>query len=93
MVKINRASISSALRIPHKEPYESHTFEQVECLYGDRMKDYDSNVSQSWILKLVEGGYRLPKPLTIEHFIRDIVDIMLLLNRVKGNDHAFYWES
>ena len=35
----------------------------------------------------------MPKPLTIEHFIKEIVDIVLLLNRIKGNDHAFHWES
>ena len=62
-------------------------------MYGDRKKYYDSIIAQTWLLKPAEGGSRLPKPLTIEHFIREIVDIVLLLNRVKGNDYAFHWES
>ena len=44
-------------------------------------------------MKPIEGGSRLPKPLTIEHFIKEIADIILLLNRIKGNEHAFHWES
>ena len=44
-------------------------------------------------MRLAEGGSRLPKPLKIKHFIKEIEDIVLLMNRVKGNDHAFHWES
>ena len=90
VVRINRVSVYSTLKIPHKEPYEPWTFKEAKCLYADRKKNYDSIVAQSWLLKPFEGGSRLPKPLTIEHFIRDIVEIVLLINRVKGNDHAFH---
>ena len=31
--------------------------------------------------------------MTIEHFIKEIADIVLLLNRIKGNEHAFHWKS
>ena len=65
-------------------------FEEEECMYVDRKKDYDSIVAQAWLLKLAKGGSRLPKPLTIENFIREIANIVLLLNRFKGNDHAFH---
>ena len=93
LVRISETSVSSALRIPHKEPYEPWTFEKPEHLYCDRKKNYDSVVAQTWLLRPAEGGSRFPKPLTIEHFIKEIVDIMLLLNRVKGNARAFLWES
>ena len=59
-------------------------------MYGDNKKNYDSIVAQTWLLKLGEGSSRLSKPLNIKHFIREIVDIMLLLNRAKGNDHTFH---
>lgn len=44
------------------------------------------------MLRPNEGDSRLPKPLTIIHFIREIADIVFLLNRIKGNDHAFHGE-
>lgn len=35
----------------------------------------------------------MPKPLIIEHFCKDIADIVFLINRVKGNPHMFHWEN
>lgn len=93
IVKIGRVSVYSAFRIPHKEPYEPWTFEEADRLYTQKKNSYDSKIAQSWLLKPAEGGSRLPKPLTIEHFMKKISDIVLLLNRVKGNEHAFHWES
>ena len=90
VVKINRINVNSALRIPHKEPYEPWTFEEDERLYATNKTSYDTKIAQSWLLKPVEGGSRLPKPLTIEHFIKEIADIVFLLNRIKGNEHAFH---
>ena len=90
IVKINRTSVNSAFRIPHKEPYEPWTFEKAECLYAANKSSYDTKIAQSWLLKPAEGGSRLPKPLTIEHFIKEIADIVPLLNRIKGNEHAFH---
>ena len=93
ILKINRTSINSAYRIPHREPYEPWTFEEAERLYAEMKNSYDNKIAQSWLLKPVEGGSRLPKPLTIDHFMKEISNIVLLLNRVKGNEHAFHWES
>ena len=93
VVKINRTSVCSTLRIPHKELYEPWTFEEAKHLYADRKKSYDSIVAQYWLLKPKKGGSRLPKPLTIKHFIKEIADIVLLLNRIKWNEHAFHWEA
>lgn len=42
--------------------------------------------------KGLERGSWLPKPLTRENFIMEVWDIVILLNRIKGNSHAFYWE-
>ena len=83
VLKISKTSVFSALRIPQKEPYEPWTFEDTEHLYVKRKNNFDNKVAQSWLLKPAEGGSRLPKPLTIEHFIKEIVDIVLLLNRIK----------
>ena len=80
LIRINRTSVSSDLEISHKDPYEPWTFEEYECLYCDKKKNYDSIVAQIWLLRLAEGGSRLPKPLTIEHFIKEIADSVLLLN-------------
>ena len=44
-------------------------------------------------LELVEGSSRLLEPLTFGHFIRELTNIVLLLNRVKCNDHAFHQEN
>ena len=93
LVRINRSSVYLAFQIPHKEPYETQMFEELECLYVERKGSFDSNVAQSWLLKPIEGDSRLPKSLTIEHFIKEIANIVLLLNRIKGNEHAFHWES
>lgn len=93
LVRISRTSVSAALRVPDKEPYKPWTFEEFEHLYHDRKKEYDNIVAQTWLLRPAEGGSRLLKPLMIEHFIREIVDIVLLLNMIKGNDHACHWES
>lgn len=80
----------STLKIPHKEPYEPWTFIEAEWLFEKNNKDYNSVVAQSWLLKPETGESRLPKPLTIEHFIKKIVDIVFLLNKVKGNEHDFH---
>ena len=53
IVKINRTSVNSALRIPHKEPYEPWTFEEVERLYAANKTSYDTKIAQSWLLKLL----------------------------------------
>ena len=90
LVRIDRVIVSSCLRIPHKEPYELWTFEESGCLYEKKKKDYDSIVAHTWLLRLALGGSRLPKPLTIEHVIKEITNIVFLLNRVKGNEHAFH---
>lgn len=62
-------------------------------MYSGNKKSYDSIITQTWLLKPALGGSRLPKPLTIKHFIKEISDILFLLNRVKGNDHTFHWEN
>ena len=93
LARINRVTLSSSLKIPHKEPYDPWTFDEAKNLYSDNKKSYDSIVAQTWLLKLTHGGSRFPKPITIKHFIKEIVDIVLLLNRVKRNDHVFHWES
>ena len=93
IVKINRTSVYSAFRIPHREPYEPWTFEEAKHLYAKNKNSYDNKVAQSWLLKLAKGGSRLPKPLAIEHFIKEIANIIFLLNRVKENEHAFHWEA
>lgn len=93
LVRICRTSASATLRIPHKEPYEPWTLEEYEHLYHDGKKNYDKIIAQTWLLRPAEGGSRLHKPLTIKHFIKEIADIVLLLNRIKDNDHAFHWES
>lgn len=44
-------------------------------------------------MKFQKGGSRLPRPLTSEHLIPMIRDLVILLSRVKGNSHSFYWED
>ena len=90
LARIDRVTVSSYLKIPHKEPYEPWTLDEAEHLYSNNKKSYDSIVAQTWLLKLTLGGSRLPKTLTIEHFIKEIANIVLLLNKGKGNDHAFH---
>ena len=51
IVKINRTSVYSAFRIPHKEPYEPWQFKEAKCLYAKRKRNYDNKVAQSWLLK------------------------------------------
>lgn len=46
-------------------------------------------------MAIKDGKRRLSstKPLTRENMIKDIRDMFLLSNRVKGNQHAFLWED
>lgn len=50
-------------------------------------------IPRNWLLKIQKGGSRLPRSLTREHFIAEVRDIVILLNRLKWNAHAFYWED
>ena len=47
VVRINRTSLCSALRIPHKELYEPYMFKEADKLYANKNKSYDSIVAQS----------------------------------------------
>ena len=51
LAKISMTTVVSALKIPHKEPYEPWNFEEEERLYRKKKKDYKFLVAQSWLLK------------------------------------------
>lgn len=90
LLKINIEIVMVAMGIPQKEPYEDWTIGTSYSLVSEKKSTYKSVIARNWLLKIQKGGSRLPSPLTREHFIAEVWDIVILLNRLKGNAHAFY---
>jgi hypothetical protein len=61
--------------------------------FATNAKENNNEIAKGWIIKKERGGSYLPCPLTREDMILDITDIITLLNRVKGNLHAFHWKN
>lgn len=93
LVRIDRETIMATMGIPHKELYEDWSIGTSYSFFSKKKSIYWSVIARNWLLKMQKGGSRLPKPLTREHFITKVQDIVILLNRLKGNSHAFYWED
>lgn len=90
VVKIDRETVMAAMGIPHKELYENWSIDTSYSFFSEKKSTYKSVIARNCLLKLQKGSSRLSKPLTREHFITEVRDIVVLLNRLKGNAHAFY---
>lgn len=90
LVHINRETVMATMGIPHKEEYEDWTIGNSYTYFSEKNRKYRSVITRNWLLRVQKGGSRLPKPLTREHLIIEVWDIVVLLNRVKVNSHSFY---
>lgn len=93
LVRIDKEIVMATIGIPHKEPYEDWSIGTSYAFFSEKKSVCWSVIARNWLLKIHKGGSRLPKPLTREHFITEVRDIVILLNRLKGNSHAFSWED
>lgn len=93
LVSINREIVMVAMGIMHKDKYEDFTIGNSYAYFLEKKTKYRSVIARNLLLKVQKGGSQLPKPLTREHFIIEVLDIVILMNRVKGNSHSFYWED
>lgn len=80
------------LRIPLHEVYEDWTIISSYIQLSRDVTKFNNTIPKGWLFKSERGGSCLLCPLTIEHMIPEIKDFITLLNRVKGNAHAFYWK-
>lgn len=90
LVGINRETVMVEMGIPHKESYEDWSIGTSYAFFSKQKSVYRSVIAINWLLKVQKGGSWLPKVLTREHFITEVQDIVILLNRLKGNSHSFY---
>lgn len=93
LVEISRETVMAAMGTPHKESYENWSIGTSYVFFFEKKSTYRSVIAINWLLKVQKGGSQLPKPLTREHFIAEVRDIVILLNRLKGNSHSFYWKD
>lgn len=93
LLSIERGIVMVAMGIPHQEPYEGWTIGKSYGIYSDKKQYYRTIIAQNWLLKYQKGGSRLPRPLTHEHLIPEIRDLVIMLSRIMGNSHSFYWED
>lgn len=89
LLKIDRETVMASMGIPHKESYEDWTIGTSYSFFFEKKSTYKSVIARYWLLKIQKGGSRLPRPLTRENFITKVWDIVILLNKLKGNAHAF----
>ena len=81
------------LRIPLHEVYEDWNIISSYTQFSIDVNEFNNLIAKDCILKFERGGFCLLHPLTREHIISKIKDIITLLNKVKGNPHAFHWEN
>lgn len=93
LMEIDKETLMGAIGIPHKDPYEDWSIGTSYSFFFEKKSTYKSVIARNWLLKLQKGGSRLPRPLTRENFIIEVQDIVILLNRIKGNAHVFYRED
>lgn len=93
LVYVTCMVVMGALRIPPQEIYEDQTISSSHTQFSTDTNEYNNTIAKYWLFKLERGGSQLQCPLTREHMILEIKDIITLLNKVKGNPHAFHWEN
>lgn len=93
LVYINRVTIMGALRILPPEVYEAWTISLSDTKFSVDPNTFNNAIAKNWLLTPKKGISRFPHPLTRDHMIPEIKDVITLLNKVKGNQHAFYWEN
>lgn len=93
LVYVSRVAIMGTLRIPLHEIYEDWTISSSYTKLSTDVTEFNNTIAKGWLFKYERGGSRLPCPLTREHMIPEIKDVITLLNRVKGNPHTFHWEK
>lgn len=93
LLRISQEVIAIVMRIPKKEKYEDWTVCKSQGLFFEKKSFYRSVIARNWLLKFQRGGSRIPSPLTWEHLIRKVNNIVIMLHRVRGNQISFYWED
>lgn len=71
LLKIDKETVMAAMGIPHKEPYEDWTI-GTSYSFSKKKSTYKSVIAKNWLLKIQNGGSRLPRPLTRENFITEV---------------------
>jgi len=93
LFSVNRQTLMSVMKIPHKGAYSNLDITSSNGYFSEKKPTYKSVIARNWLLKFQKGGSRLPRPLTRDHLIQEVRDIVVLLNRLRGNQHAYYWED
>lgn len=93
LLSIDRQTVMAAMGIPHREPYEDWTIGKSYGIFFEKKQYYRTMIAWNWLLRFQKGGSRLSRPLTREHLITAIRNLVILLRRVKGNSHSFHWED
>lgn len=93
LLTISWEVITAVMKIPEEEQYEDWTICKSQGLFSEKKSCYRSVIARNWLLKFQKGGSTPPSPLTREHLIQEVRDIVILLHRMQGNQIAFYWED
>ena len=50
-------------------------------------------IAKNWFIKPKKGGSCFPHPLTCDHMILEVKDVITLLNKIKDTKNTFFWEK
>lgn len=78
LLAISRKVVSVVMKIPEKEQYEDWIVCKSQGLFFEKKSCYRSVIARNWLLKFQKGGSRLPSPLTQEHLIQEVRDIVII---------------
>lgn len=93
LVNINREVIMVMLRIPSVEVYGDWSIEKALANFDQNKREYRNNIARDWLLNPEKGGSYLPRPLRKDHLFREVRDITVMLNKVKGSPIDTNWED
>lgn len=93
LVYINRQVVLASLRISDAKAYGDWNISKAMAKFNENKKDYNSIIAHNWLRKLEKGGSHLLRPLKMDHLIKDVGNMVSLLNRMKGNTLDVLWED
>lgn len=93
LANISDEAIREAFRILEYHNAVYVTKDEADRMYQDHLEEYDAIVNHSWLDKPRKGASKLQrKSLVRAYFKEDIVDMIVLLNRIMGNPQGASFE-
>lgn len=88
LLSIDRETIVNCLRIPEREEFSNLSFSIAVTEFSDRKMVWRKEILKNWFQKPRGARGKLPKSLFGVDLKLEIVDILVLLHRLRGEEDA-----